>query len=95
MKTLEQIKEEYAKELGYSSWNAIGYDANYSKRTDEVARRYATECAKESLRLASENATIVNRFGNDIGCYSFDINRNKIWINKQSILSESNLPKHK
>ena len=40
-KAIEEIKNEYAKELGYSSWINIGYNADSEKRNNEVAKRYA------------------------------------------------------
>lgn len=101
MKTLDEIKEEVALDDNFNSWQILFescamYDyGRLEKAIKEIAKRYATEYAKEALRLSSENATIVNKFGNDIGYYTFDSSRNKIWVNKQSILHESNLPKHR
>lgn len=56
-------------------------------------KEYALEACKESLRNASDNAVLVNKFGDDIESFTFDEFSNKIWINKQSILSEGNIPK--
>lgn len=99
MKTLEHIKEEYAiVYCQYPSWGDFINDIpnhDVESHMNEVAEIYATEYAKEALRLASENATIVNKFGNDIGSYTFDNIGYKVWINKQSILSDYNLPKHR
>ena len=60
MKSLEQIKEEYAKEVGYFDFddlitNSPTWDSEY----EVVAKRYATEYAKEALRLASESAEFI------------------------------------
>lgn len=66
---------------------SLPYDALYS-----AMKEYAKEACMEALKNASENAVMVNRFGNDIGSFAFDENSNKIWINKQSILNESNIP---
>ena len=66
MKTLEQIKEEYANEQCRDNWHEYfkwlelchtPHDV-MQKHYDEIAKRYADECAKEALNLASENAKI-------------------------------------
>ncbi len=55
-KTIEEIKEQYAKELGYSKWVNIGYDANSEKRNNEVAKRYAQSQTQE---LQEQDAELV------------------------------------
>lgn len=59
----------------------------------EEAKLHALEACREALKNASDNAVLVNKFGDDIGSFTFDEFSNKIRINKQSILSETNIPK--
>lgn len=105
MKTLEDMKEEYARENNFYEWSYILYSiddpAEIDEHFDKVASLYAIEVAKETLRLASENARIEERdvdYKNiklvDFGRYSFrgDESPVEVSINKQSILSESNIP---
>ncbi|MCL1692039.1 hypothetical protein [Elizabethkingia anophelis] len=59
MKTLEQIKDEVAKEFGYSDF----HNSTFCRKTDvkicdEIAKRYAREVAQASLEKAAENAVI-------------------------------------
>lgn len=60
MKTLEEIKDDYAREHGYDDWNEVIYSSSdpdtLDKACDEVAKRYAIEVAKQALKNASENA---------------------------------------
>lgn len=88
MKNLEQIKEEYAKELAYESWWELSQSIPGVEAcdivVDEIAKRYATEYAKEALNNASEKAI----FDTKGSVYDWE-------IDKQSILSEDNLPKHR
>ncbi|MVW92435.1 hypothetical protein FCL53_10710 [Elizabethkingia meningoseptica] len=59
MKTLEQIKDEVAKEFGYSDFhNSTFYRKTDVKICDEIAKRYAREVAQASLQKAAENAVI-------------------------------------
>jgi hypothetical protein len=56
MKTLEQIKDEVAKEIHYDSWgdrlaaNALGIDGIDDDLINKVAIRYATESLKEAAK---------------------------------------------
>lgn len=65
---LEQIKDEYAREKNWDSFDEM--TAIYigvhgvkkgaeliSKATDEIATRYATACCKATLEKAGHNAT--------------------------------------
>ena len=58
MKTLEQIKDDYAVSKGYNNFCDIIFDFDgmdideVSEHIDEVMKIYAREC----LKLASENA---------------------------------------
>lgn len=108
MKTLEEIKDEYAREFGYKSnlvFNAYEqliinpHGLTYKVLNDsvnEVAKRYAKEVAREALRNASENAKAV-RIAKDGSWSSISpmIRTAKAlhYVDKQSILNESNIPK--
>lgn len=93
MKTLEQIKDEESVNHGWKSYNAILDAVNtgvvsgfsFADLWEDITERYATECAREALRLASENA--------NMEAVHNGVSRDII-INKHSILSENNLPKH-
>lgn len=62
MKTLQEIKDEYAGEQGCDSWDEFfKYCELIHSRLDtmqyhhdEIAKRFAIEVAKEALRNASE-----------------------------------------
>lgn len=56
--TLQEIKDQVAKERGVSGWRDI-----FSTADDlwtVVASRYATECVKASLDKAAENANVTD-----------------------------------
>lgn len=61
MKTLEEIQEEVAKEFNFTEYDNIRFRSfDYQKSiNNEVAKRYAKEVAKASLKIASENYTIL------------------------------------
>ncbi|MGJ1360392.1 hypothetical protein ACR79K_27170 [Sphingobacterium siyangense] len=94
MKKLHEIKNEYAGEQGRDSWDEF---FEYCELThtplermqyhhDEIAKRFALEVAKVSLRNAAENATITGHWDSEIG----DVIHS---VNKDSILSHDNIPK--
>ncbi|MDV3536819.1 hypothetical protein CMU91_14970 [Elizabethkingia anophelis] len=64
MKTLDQIKDEVAKEFGYESFeqfddkSTFSYDHDTPKIIDTIAKRYAREVAQASLEKAAENAKL-------------------------------------
>lgn len=61
MKTLNEIKDKYARELGYADWiDFLRTTGDWAKDAalDEVASRYAREVAKETQRRCAENAKI-------------------------------------
>ena len=86
MKTVTQIKDDLAKELGYPSYQEYIKEINgnfycaerLEKFYDEVIKR----TSKEALKNSSENCT--NHFFKQ--GYSFD------FLDQQSILNESNIP---
>lgn len=88
MKTLNEIKEEYAKENGCKSWRDLTQYDLRQQDVDEVAKRYAIEVAKEALKNASENAITEQEYKSN-GVYDYY----KTIVSKQSILSENNIPK--
>lgn len=58
MKTLQEIKDEYAKDMSCSNYTKLldkltfsGEFEEMEKFNDEVSKRFAIEVAKESLRL--------------------------------------------
>lgn len=55
MKTLEQIKNEYAKNIGYGDWENLDYNVNDSKEFDEHWKNVCVIAQKECLKLAYEN----------------------------------------
>jgi len=54
MKTLQEIKEEVAKENGFSSWDGASYEEE-SFMTNTVAKKYAEEVALDFRRWCDEN----------------------------------------
>ena len=68
MKTLEEIKNEVAIEIGYENYNEyikelcknaeFYFVERINKLNNEIAKRYAKELAIASLEKASENAKI-------------------------------------
>lgn len=61
MKTLQQIKDDYAKERGCKDWweFARRWDISVPASIyDEIAKRYAAACCKATLEKAAENATV-------------------------------------
>lgn len=88
MKTLDEIKQLRAYEMDYVDWNEFIYSIDdpdiVDGEIDNVAKMYALEVAKESLKNASKNARTI-RIGNS-GSYL------DAGINMKSIISETNIP---
>ena len=59
--TLQKIKSDYANELGHLTWGLLLEDVSGTvvllNHMNEIAKRYARECAKASLEKAAQNAT--------------------------------------
>jgi len=78
---LDQIKDEYARELGldsfYDALREWAFDIGIAKTIDEimfmdeVCRRYATACSKASLEKGADNAR-TEHTGKYIGSYEVD-----------------------
>lgn len=93
MKTLQEIKDEYAGEQGRDSWDEFfKYCVLIHSRLDtmqyhhdEIAKRFAIEVAKEALRNAANNARL--------SATRLELSTFQGTIDKESILSETNIPK--
>lgn len=84
-RTLQEIKDEYAREVGFDDWNEIEYSHTgdeISHHWNIVSKRFAIEVSREALKNASED--FENNW--DFGCES-----NKEISN--SLLSERYIPK--
>lgn len=56
MDKLQQIKDEYAREMRYADWDSIP-DADWWNRIiNDIAKRYARACCEATLKQAAENA---------------------------------------
>lgn len=89
MKTLNEIKDEYARSIGFSDWiNLLKHQVTIKaiRRDYEVVmERYAREVAREALKNAAENVD------SDL-CYRYSSERNAFDYVEQSILDEKNIP---
>lgn len=58
--TLSEIKDQYAKEKGYSNWGDYLFKNNsirfVEKQVDDFAKFYATACCKATQQKCAENA---------------------------------------
>lgn len=94
MKTLEDIKDEYANECGrdswedYFKWNELCHMplSHMQVAHDEIAKRFALEVAKEALKNAADNAKLDAE-------WSYSVNDVVHSVDKQSIIDENNIPK--
>ena len=94
MKTLEEIKNEVAKEYSYESYDDF---KNLTRKIDtdivfvmdeffnKVAKRYAKEVAIASLEKASENAKLKTFSTKNLTDFS------KKMVDKSSITNEENI----
>ena len=90
MKTLEEIKNEVAKEIGYDSWNDFTFwnsrnIVSIERLMNDVAKRYAKEVAIASLEKASENAKLKTFSTKNLTDFS------KKMVDKSSITNEENI----
>lgn len=89
MKTLDEIKDEVAKDNGYGNYNnaldhinaGVISGFSFSDMSDEIARLYAIEVAKQALINASDTVRRKDFI------FGYDCDRSI-----ESILSESNIP---
>ena len=95
MKTLEEIKNEVAIEIGYENYNEyikeLYKNADFyfveriNKLNNEIAKRYAKEVAIASLEKASENAKLKTFSTKNL------IDFSKKMVDKNSITNEENI----
>ena len=90
MKTLEEIKNEFARELSYNSWSEFRMINNRNiirieGAMDEITKRYAKEVAIASLEKASENAKLKTFSTKNLTDFS------KKMVDKNSITNEENI----
>lgn len=93
MKTLQQIKEEVARDYGWESWTSCcAYDFVTITMIDEVSKRYAKETAMQALKNAAANSTLEDEDGRERGESVYDYYDNRVSISKESILNKNNIP---
>ena len=95
MKTLEEIKNEVAIEIGYENYNEyikelcknaeFYFVERINKLNNEIAKRYAKEVAIASLEKARENATLQTFSTKNLTDFS------KKMVDKNSITNEENI----
>lgn len=92
MKTLEQIKDEVAKEHDYNSYNdMIDHFEIPEFMVDKVANRYAREVAQASLEKAAEEAVLKSVYPNETTS-KWELPTGEIVeLDKASITSETNI----
>lgn len=89
MKTLKEIKDEYAFERGYENFRSVLFNSNIDNQLlvlNEISRRYAIEVATHALNNAADNA-VLGAVG--CSCEYFCVHE---FVDKESILNESNIP---
>ena len=101
MKILEKVRKEVESKILKMDWKEedVKYvltNALVDVLIDEVPIRYATEYAKEALKNASENAILIkeSQYTGGLGLSGL-LYEDTLVLDKQSILSEDNLPKHR
>lgn len=99
MKTLQEIKDEYAKDMACSNYaellNKLTWSGEFEemeKFHDEVAKRFAIEVAKEALRNASENIDQKKLDYENPYDYSVGVTMVPNTENIESVLDENNIP---
>lgn len=84
--TLQEIKDQVAKELGHSShWYIFNDESGVA--INEIAKRYATECVKASLERAAENVLVDFKLYPDLKTAE----RSSIAVDKSSITDPKNI----
>lgn len=77
MKTLQEIKEEVAKEAHFEQWSHLTWDYNTNGKAievfmDKVAKRYAEQAIDKCVEVAGKN---------------FQVDNGDNWLDRESILS--------
>ena len=89
MKTLEEIKNNYAKEQGFENWHEIKKAFRYKEITFLKFGRYENKVFEliqiEQQKLIAENAD-VTEIQSQSGCWYFG-------VDKSSIINENNIIK--
>ena len=106
MKNIQDIKDEYAREVGFDDWNEIEYSHTgdeISHHWNIVTKRFAIEVARETLKNAAENAmliythymsslpTVAPKYTVTEHSQGVD-NRYDVVVYKHSIRDENNIP---
>lgn len=101
MKTLEEIKREYAQERGFMGLWHMEYEGMLGSRdVGEVAKRYAKEVARKALKNAADKSQemmyyVIDEVDDNIEGL-LRLKRRTFQpcyaVPKQTVLSESNIP---
>ncbi|GEM_PF-1390387 len=97
MKTLQEIKDEYGYEAGFSDWRVlVSYGEDMDTHVDDVAKRFALEVAKQTLENVSSKSQemIYSRkmITRDILNEPIVLNQHCYAVAKHEILKETNIP---
>lgn len=99
MKTLEEIKNEYAYSISHKYdtliWKSMlsrNSTRNMDQHYDNVAKLYAKEVAMQALKNAAANSTLEDEDGRERGESVYDYYDNRVSISKESILNKNNIP---
>ncbi|OPC53468.1 hypothetical protein [Elizabethkingia bruuniana] len=99
MKTLEQIKEEFAISQQFDTWKRLKYfykddQCAFENVLDDISQRYAREVAQASLQKAAEEANMKYHDGliklNTPKKY-IQLGADNVQIDKESITNEYNI----
>jgi hypothetical protein len=93
-KTLQEIKDQYAKERGYEDWDSVLRRHEESLYMDEIATRYALACCKATQEKCAENATLLHHDGEtqeDHSLRKFYAGADYVVVSKASVLNPSNI----
>ena len=99
--TLQKIKDDYAKKLGYSNWNDLCEQHVINSRYPHSGLNYHQDkvcilAQKQALKNAAENGKLlIEHSGRSSNKHDYFISENDTFVEvcTESILSESNLVK--
>lgn len=83
MKTLEEIKDSYAKEQGYENWDELCiclFGTYIYETVDNLMKRFAKQTARQALINAANNVDPEN-------CFRYSSERNAFEQVEESILN--------
>lgn len=95
MKTLQEIKDEIAEEIGKKNWSNMlhNHGSAGDSLVDLVAKRFAEEVAKETLRNVLKNAKIIKYDGGiEESEKQHYVGSVFLEVNKSSIMFKGNIP---